>query len=133
MMERVSFSHNYNGKLFTDCFGSVQLEDSERFFAGNMLTGLYKNENIGLLKVEAVRKFRFQHISDVLAYIECGKPAHYLAEVIRKSAAADGYIVKPETRLDHVVFCYETRNITIHSALLQQWWQEKKTQNKPML
>lgn len=133
MMQNVSFLHNYNGKLFTDCFGSVQLEDSEMFFAGNLLKGLHQDKEIGVLKVQAVRKFRFQHLSDVLAYLECGRPAHYLAEVIRKSAAADGYIVRPETRLDHIVFCYESRNIANHSALLQEWWQEKKTQNKPML
>lgn len=131
MMQNVSFSHNYNGKLFTDCFGSVQLEDNEMFFAGNLLRGLYANTEIGVLKVQAVRKFRFKHISDVLAYIECGKPAHYLAAMIRQNAAAGGYIINPETRIDHVVFCYESRNIANHSLLLQEWWHEKKTQNKP--
>lgn len=121
---------NYNGKLFLDHFGTVVPCDSERFFVGNTLSCTHKGKQVGTVRVEAVRRFKFKHISDALAYLECGNPAHYLAELLKRAALFENTTIQPDSLIDHVVFSYTERDLEVHYDLLKEWWQTKISQQK---
>ena len=127
----INFTHNYNGKLFQECFGSVQLQDLERFKIGNQFTCMYNGRNMGDIIVVAVKPFLFKYITDVLSYIECGQPAHYLAELMRQEASGQKEKIDPMTILQHVIFSYTERNTDMHTFLLKEWWQAKTSPSKP--
>ena len=126
-MQKISFSNNWNAKLFLDCFGTVRLHYPEKYFIGNLLEIELKGLTIGTVEVAAVRKFRFDQISGVLSYLDVGKPAHYLADVIRRMYENKKKITD-DLLLDHVVLKYTDRNIDAHATLIKDWWNEKLNQ-----
>ena len=126
-MQKLHFNANHNGKLFLDHFGFVDLHDAERYTVGNHLDVFLRSTLLGTVTVVAVRTFRFKQISDILAFIECGKPAHYLADLLRRYCE-NKIALGPETELDHVVLHYKQRHLHNHSLLLQEWWNEKVQQ-----
>ena len=118
---KLQFSHNHNGKLFLDHFGFVDLHDPDKYIVGSRLDLSLRHTLLGTVSVVAVRTFQYKQISDILAYIECGKPAHYLADLLKRYC--EGKIeLGPETKLDHVVLHYRERHLQNHSLLLQEWW-----------
>jgi hypothetical protein len=127
-MNQIHFSHNWNGRLFLDHFSDVRIPDDDRFVVGNQLEVVLNRKVIGVVKIVAVREFRFKQITDVLSYLICGRNAAYLAEIIRRFYAQD-HKLHAETVLVHLVFHYTSRDIPNQSTLLQEWWREKQDQH----
>ncbi len=120
-MQQLFLLHNYNGKLFNDHFAIVQHHDSDLFFVGNEFELLLKSTPIGIVTVEAVITLSFKQITHVLAYLECGRPKHYLEEILRRQKTE---ITTPKTKIDHAVVSYAQRYYEAHTSLLTEWWTE---------
>jgi hypothetical protein len=72
----------------------------------------------------AVRRFKYMQISDALSFLDVGKPAYFLAELMKNFYRTNTKVDR-DLLLDHVVLKYTQRNIPVHSALLKEWWQEQ--------
>lgn len=127
-MQTLTFTQNWNGKLFLDNFGTVRLHNEQKYFSGNHLEIILRNHNIGIAEVVAVRTFLFTGITDVLAYLDTGKPAHYLAELMRRMYSnKDGF--NDSSKLDHVILHWKERNMRMHASFLEEWWREKQEEH----
>lgn len=126
-MQTISYSQNWNGRIFLDNFSDVRLRDDEKFYIGNTLNIMLKGSSVGEVEIVAMRFFRFKQITDVLAWTICGKPAPYLAEVLKRLYKSETDI-NPETELVHLVLHYKYRHIQNQSPFLQDWWREKTDQ-----
>jgi hypothetical protein len=133
MLITLQFSTNWNGKLFLDNFGTVRLHNPSKYFIGNKLEVQLKGTRIGEVEIVAIRSFYFKNISDTLAYIDCGKPAAYLAGMMKRMYENKVQLT-PETKLDHVTLHYYERSLETHAELLKLWWQDKydQQQSKPV-
>lgn len=120
---RLQFSTNPNGKLFADTFSDLRLHDAERFQVGAVVEPYYKGMQMGTARIVALRTIEYRHISDVLAYLVCGKPAPYLAALMR-SFYESQQAIEPHTRFDHLVLQWHSRNHEAHAWHLKEWWQE---------
>lgn len=119
-METIDFQQNYNGKLFCQCFNDVVL-NTQQYQVGQTYTLTLKGLELGKVQVVALHVFPFQKISDPISFLTTGKPAVYLAQLLRRGAYTATATI-PE--LLHIVFQYQERNITNHQQLLQAWWKE---------
>ena len=128
MNQRITFTQNPNGKLFADTFSDVRLHNPEKFFTGARLEVYYNGLHMGMVQVVAIRYLVYRQISDTLAFLTWGKPAAYLAAMLRKFYENET-LITPETKFDHVVFQYTSRNIEAHAHQLTEWWRiiERKT------
>ena len=118
----LDFTTNWNGKLFLDNFSTVRLYNEGKYFIGSEMEVKLKGVSFGTVKVIAARPFRYKQISDVLAFIDTGKPAHYLGALI-KSFYSKKVNLNSETLLHHVVLHYTQRNIENQRAAIQDWWE----------
>jgi hypothetical protein len=117
----ITLSANWNGNWFLNNFGIVCLHNPEKYKLGNRLEVMLKNQNIGIIEVVAVKQFHYKNITDVLGYINAGKPAFYLADCLKRKYSGKVNI-KSDTLLNHVVCQYKYRNIELQTALLKEWW-----------
>ena len=120
---QINFNQNYNGKLFLDNFGEL-IPKSDVHYNGAEFQAWHKSIFLGVIKIEAVRSFPFGQITDVIAFINCGQPAHFQAAVLKKLYAQETLF--PDSLLDHIVFSYVSRNIEAQGNLLDDWWRVKK-------
>ncbi len=127
-MQIISFSTNPNGKLFNDHFGDIRIADIEKYYCGNVLELRLKNQVMGIVQVVAVREFKFHNISDILSYLNIGKPAAYQADLLKRYYLHQENLTS-DSKLVHIAFHYTYRNINVHANLLQEWWQSKLEQN----
>ena len=127
-MQTLSFSHNHNGKLLLNSFGTVRLHNPSKYGVGKTLEVDLNKLSLGIVAVAAVRTFRFKQISDVLAYLDCGKPARSLADMMRRMYSK-GIDLNAETQFDHVVLYYLKRNMDSHAILFADFWKEKVAQH----
>ena len=123
-MKYLDFSDNYNGKLFLDVFGTIRIHNPAKYHTNAMLTIRLHEKELGTARVLAVRTFEYGNIRDVLSYLDTGKPAHYLAELLRRFYAPHGKL-EANTQLDHIILQYETRQFENQSAELKKWWKSK--------
>jgi hypothetical protein len=126
-MQIITFTTNPNGKLFNDNFSDIRLADGEKYFPGNSLEVKLKNHALGIVQIMACREFKYNQITDVLAYLNIGKPAAYQADLLRRYYANVETLTN-DSRLVHIVFKYTWQNISAHQTLLQDWWQNKQHQ-----
>lgn len=127
----INFSHNWNGKLFLDFFGTVRLHCAEKYYVGNEMELEFKNHSMGTVRVAAVRKFRFENINDVLSHLDVGKPAAYLSNLMRRFYEKQ-VTITPDLEFDHIIFQYIKRNIPVQTELIKHWWDEKTAQEDPV-
>lgn len=126
-MQIISFTNNPNGKLFNDNFSDIRLADGEKYYPGNNLEVRLKNQLLGIVQVMATRDFKYNQISDVLSYLNIGKPAAYQADLLKRYYMNVETLTN-DTRLTHIVFKYIYQNIDLHAALLKDWWKNKLQQ-----
>jgi ABC-type antimicrobial peptide transport system permease subunit len=126
-MQRIEYTTNWNGKLLLDNFGTVRLHNPGKYFIGNQMEVVLKGMPVGIVKVIAVRTFKYKQISDVLGYLDVGKPAHYLAQLMRNFYSKD-IALTPETRFDHIVQQYTERYVEAQQSILKDWWETKIAQ-----
>lgn len=119
-MQVLEFSRNDNCKLFLEFFSCVRMHDAEKFAVGKELDIVLRGESLGIAEVMTVKTFRFVELSDVVSYLDNGKPVQFLAASIKK--------IYPDTventQLDLVVLHYKTRNLEAQGNLLMAWWSD---------
>ena len=120
-MHTIELTHNYNGKMFNQVFGAVLPLDITTHVVGNQVLVKLKGIDMGTAVIVAVKRFEFKTTNDILAFLEMGRPAAYLAEVIRRQHTEK---VFPDTMIDHVIMEYTRRNLQTTGAMLQAWWKE---------
>lgn len=120
-MQTLNYTANWNGKLFADMWNDVRLADADKFYHGAELEILFKNKPIGIAEVIVVKKFQFRYVNDILAYIDIGKPAQYLAGMLKKYYAG----INPDTVLDHMILKWIKRDIDAQAELMKAWWESK--------
>lgn len=128
-MNRINFTSNPNGKLFADIFSDVRLHDPERFFPAAKMDVYLKGMQMGTVQVVSFRSIEFRQITDILAYLVCGKPAAYLAALLR-SYYENQITFTRHTQLDHIVFQWTSRNEEAHAHHLTEWWRAKTHQTQ---
>lgn len=123
-METLDFTQNWNGKLLLDVFGTVRLHNPIKYRLNALLQCRLHDKDMGIVKVVNVRPFEFGMIRDGIAYLDTGKPAHYLAELLRRFYAPHGQLAN-DTMLCHVILEYTERHYLNQTAELQKWWSHK--------
>lgn len=131
-MQIISFTTNPNGKLFNDHFGDIRLADADKYYNGNTLEIRLKNQMLGIAQIMASREFRFNQISDVLSYLNIGKPAAYQADLLKRYYQQEASFTS-DARFVHIILKYTYQNLNAHAAFLQDWWQTKLQQNPKQL
>ena len=127
--DTIIFTTNWNGKLFLDCFGTVRLHNPGKYAVGKKMNIMYNKIPMGIAKIEALRVFQYKQISDALSYIDVGKPAVYLSQLLSNMYTKKGLLF-PSSELDHVILVYEERNIESHQMVWREWWDDKQQQLK---
>lgn len=121
-MRKTEFSSNPNGKLFMDHFNDVRLYDEAVHYAGAEQEIWLRNHFMGITTIKAVVTFEEKQIRDLLAFTIYGKPAHYLAAMLKKfypqATAADKYV--------HLVHHWKKRNMPVQDKLIADWWREQQ-------
>ena len=119
-MEKLEFSRNDNCKLFLEYFSCIRMHDAGLYKIGNTLEIILRGESLGQAEVVAVRTFKFAHLSDVVSYLDNGKPFQFMAAAIKKNHPE----TNPDTELDHIVLHYTARNLDNQGNLLMAWWSD---------
>lgn len=122
-LPEIDLGENFNGKLFADVF-SEMASVSSFWLPGTSYRLLHKGVDFGIIRLEALRRVYFSKISDALAYLVCGKGAHFLAGVLTRRHGVKNQLA-PDAEFFHLVFKYESRNITNQAPYLEQWWAAK--------
>lgn len=121
-MLQIDFHQNQNGKLFLDNFGEI-FPKSDTHVIGNDYQAWHKSLFLGTIKIEALRSFYFRQVTDVVSFLNCGRPAHFQAALLKKLYSEQ--VLFPDSMLDHVVFSYVSRNLEAQSSLMEEWWRER--------
>lgn len=126
-MIKSEFSQNPNGKMFMDHFNDVRLFDAEKHVVGIEQEIWLRNHFMGITTIQAVVTFKFKNIRDLLAFTICGKPAHYLAALLKRfypDQTKDD--VLEETEFAHIVHHWKKRNMPVQDKLITDWWKEQQ-------
>lgn len=122
MIQNLEFSENPNGKLFCDIFNHIDLHDPEKHKTGNVLNVLLNKKVIGQVTVVAVRTLPLRNISDMLSFLDIGKsPSFKTAQLREKWHPVP---IGPDTRLDHILVRYVSREIAPQTDELFKWWRD---------
>lgn len=127
--DTIIFTSNWNGKLLLDVFGTVRLHNPGKYSVGKKMNIMLNKTPMGIVKIEAIRTFQYRQISDALSYIDVGKPAVYLSQLMSNMYGHKGLLM-PSSELDHVILVYEERNIEAHQMVWREWWESKQQQLK---
>jgi hypothetical protein len=119
-LQTLDFSRNENCKLFQEYFSCIRFHDAGKFFVGNVLDIQLKGQSLGTAEVVAVRQCQYKHFSDVLSYLDSGKPLQLLAAGIKKQQPD----VTAETEFDHTVLHYISRNLELQATMIMAWYQD---------
>lgn len=122
-MLQVKFTSNPNGKLFNHRFSDIRLSDQEKYAVGNILAVQLSSKELGYVKVISFREFEFRQINDTVAYLNCGQPAAYQAELLTRYYFTTCKL-QPRTKMIQIVFEYTQRDLQQHKYLMQEWWND---------
>jgi hypothetical protein len=126
-MHKSEFTSNPNGKLFMDHFNDVRLYDEQRHVVGVEEEVWLRNHYMGIISIQVVLPFKFQQIRDVLGFTIYGKPAHYLAAMLKKfypKETTDENI--NDAVFVHMVKHWKKRNMPVQDKLIADWWKEQQ-------
>ncbi len=122
-MIQLDFTTNPNGKLFQDVFIDIRMA-SQAYTEGAPVKIVYKGIELGEARIEEVTAFNCGTLSNVTSFLNCGRSAAYQRTLIsryyNKGYPAD-YLL-----LNILVLRWDRRDMQAQSALIQQWWDEKK-------
>jgi hypothetical protein len=127
-MQQLNFSDLRGGKLFCDQFDDVRLGDREKFIAGNSFEITVKGQVMGIAKILTVYSFPFIKLNDAVSMRTYGKGANYMAAILKRFYDCPKNPIRPDTKMDQIVFQYTYREIENQRILLQDWWKHKEEQ-----
>jgi hypothetical protein len=93
--------------------------DPEKYVPGNVIEIFYRRQSIGIAVVKAAPEFEYRQLRDSFCFMNCGKHAAYQAAVLQKFY--DNKLVG-ETKLQHVVFEWQQRNMEAHREMFKDYW-----------
>ncbi len=126
-MEALNFSINHNGKLFLEFFSAVRLHNPAKYAVGKILECNLQSQKLGLVEVVAIRSFEYRNISDVLSYLDTGKPAYQMGNLLKKFYPKHTHA---HAKFDHIVLHYVERNMPVLQVLLEEWYRDIAEQHK---
>lgn len=124
-MHVIQVPYNYGGKLFSDQFSLVQIDQAE-LSIGAIVQINVNSVNWGTAKIEASRNFPFRNLSDMVAYINMGDAVQQQAFHLNRFYGC-GKTLPPDTMIMHLVLTWQKRNLEDQTEFINQWWQSKKT------
>lgn len=122
-LPEIDLRENYNGKLYADVF-SEMVPVSAYYKEGDLYQVKFRGINFGVARLEVIRRVYFTKISDAVAYLVCGRGAHYLAGILTRRYGVKNQLA-PDAEFFHLVFKYESRNILNQAPHFQEWWNQK--------
>ena len=82
--EVLPFSHNWNGKLFCDCFTTFRL-NSAKYYVGNEFNVLLnKTQDFGIYEVIEKKTLKINQVNEWIARIDTGYSLKDFREIISK-------------------------------------------------
>lgn len=69
---KITFNHNWNGKLFCTCFTSIRLRNDHKYKCGYEYDVILKGFNTGPAILTDVRHFHIDQINDFIALLDTG-------------------------------------------------------------
>ena len=121
MQKRITINENFNGKLLCAFFSVVELHEPEKHKPGNVLECFLNDKKMGDVEVMQVRSFSMRDLRPVLSFIDIGQPPHKKTALLRKQW--DNKIpIGPDTKLDHIVLRYVTRDLKNQADELFDYW-----------
>lgn len=128
MTKNLEFRENPNGKLFCDIFNHIDLHDAEKHKPGNVLNVILNKTIIGQVTIVAVRTLPLKNMSEMLSFLDIGKsPSQKTAQLREKWRPVP---IGTETKLDHLLLRYVSREMKSQTEELFQWW--RNTENSQM-
>lgn len=82
-LDYLKFTHNWNGKLWTDTFTTIRIWQPEKYPVGKVFNAVMGKETYtswGVVKIIAATSFLIADLDDYAAYLDTG----YSAEETRK-------------------------------------------------
>ena len=125
IMETISFTENWNGKLLLDVFGTIREHCPVKYEVGKQFGISLKGKVLGIVEVVAIRHFKHNQIRDAGAFLDIGRNAHYLATFLNKMYGNKGTI-SPDHQFDHIILKWMHRDMAIQQTVLKSWWEEKQ-------
>lgn len=124
MTQNLEFCENPNGKLFCDIFNHIDLHDAEKHKPGNVLNVILNKTTIGQVTIEVVRTFPLKNMSEMLSFLDVGKsPSKKIAQLRAKWHPVP---IGIETKLDHLLLRYVSREMKSQTEELFHWWRNKE-------
>lgn len=82
--ETLPFSHNWNGKLFCECFTTFRL-NSKKYYVGNEFRVLLnKTQDFGIYEVIEKKEIKLSQVNEWIARIDTGYGLQQFREIVTK-------------------------------------------------
>ena len=104
-MNTLKFTSNWNNKLACPAFGTVRLDNEEKYGLGRRFQVWLNGRELGRARVVSYKRFHFDTLNDALAYLDTGHDAAYLRAVLGKMYPLTAW---DRQLLCHVVLVWET-------------------------
>lgn len=125
-MTTTKFSKSWGGKLFPDYFGTVRLQDEEKYFVGAIHDILLDGVNMGTAKVVATRSFTFIAIRDSLSFLDIGMSAARFSGFLKNEYNGDvNGGVSNHTEFQHITYLWQKRNYHAHAGYIASFMENK--------
>lgn len=82
-MERLSFSTNWNGKLWTSCFTTIRLYNPKKYYVGATFEIWQNKSFLHKAIVMDVKKIQMSQLSDWICYLDTGYNAEETRNVLK--------------------------------------------------
>lgn len=130
-MITVDFSDMRRGSLFANSFDDVRLYDSNSYQTGEHYYIERRGLLLGIAKLEAIHPFAFSRLHESVSQRLYGKPAHYMASVLRRMYENAEFKITGDTRMMQLVFSWVKRDIGNQAQLLEKFWKEQEENHIP--
>lgn len=78
----LSFTHNWNGKLFCSCFSTIRLRNDPRYYVGAEFDVQLKKQSLGLGVIRSITHFKLPRLNESMARLDTGYDAHEARQLI---------------------------------------------------
>lgn len=128
MMQDVNISINAKS-LLLDEFDTIKKYNSLSYIVGTSYNIVYKQKEVGIAELVAVRGFYFHQIRDELSFRLMGKAAPYLAGTLTHMYGQNKPLPR-DFKLAHLVFKFKHRRTNVTKDLVQEMIAHLNTQQQ---
>ncbi|HRN80179.1 MAG TPA: hypothetical protein PKY29_04325 [Ferruginibacter sp.] len=126
-MTQLQLSNDLQGRLYADRFDVVILpEETDTMGEGSSVGIVIGKTLVGHADILKTTLFPFKNLNDALSYRMTGKPAHFMAAVLKQKYEKNGFLFTPETQLAHIIFEWTIRDIDNTNYYIREFWLDRK-------